>query len=103
MVLADHKALEDGITEKGTPLSAPAGWRASWHEKPSKFDCRIQYVTDNNNVVADAVSRLVTQKAKHSRTAVGIAVLEAWKNSKKKPWKRNWEMGKRLLSWHVVL
>ena len=57
VVLTDHRALENWVTEFVDTPSGPAGRRGRWHELLSKFDLQVQYVPGKENGRADAMSR----------------------------------------------
>ena len=57
LILTDHKSLEDWVKEKMDTPSGPAGRRARWPERLSKFDLTVEYLPGKDNVVADALSR----------------------------------------------
>ena len=44
MILTDHQALEDWVTENVDTPSGPRGRKARWHETLSQFDLEIKYI-----------------------------------------------------------
>ena len=57
MVLTDHKALEEWITETLDTPSGPLGRRLRWHLTFSKFNLEVGYISCKENMIADILSR----------------------------------------------
>jgi hypothetical protein len=57
LVLTDHKALEEWVTEVLNTPSGPIGRRLRWHLMFSKFDLEIAYIPGKDNMIADILSR----------------------------------------------
>ena len=51
--ITDHKGFTHLLTQKN--LSGHQAW---WIEKISEFDCKVEYVSGVDNILADALSRL---------------------------------------------
>ena len=51
--VTDHKSLEHILTQKGL-----SGRQACWLEKLSEFDFDVQYISGEENVLPDALSRI---------------------------------------------
>ena len=64
-IYTDHKTLENFVTQKDL-----SHWQAHWMEFMSQFDAKIIYIKGEDNMVADALSRLPYSTSLHEAEAL---------------------------------